>query len=324
MNGALLLATLPVAQAFGTPAAWHVLTVAFGLGCGFCWFDSAAWGARARLVGRDRLADANSLIVSSEIVFEIAVPAAAGLLAAVTDPTVVLALDAASYLASAALISRLRTNLDALAPPGERRLLAEIGEGLRYVWRQPVIRTMTLTGFGFNLSAGGAFGLLVVYADEVLDMTPPDRRIGLLYTAAAVGSLVGARLLPAFSRRVGQGPVSIIAYGMYVVAVPALLIDPMFGAALLFWAVWDLARTSANVNGITVRQQLTPDELQGRVNTTGRMIAWGGTPFGALLGGLAAQAGGVTVAYLVLAVPAAAGCLVLLASPVRRLRTASL
>jgi MFS family permease len=319
---ALLLATLPVAQAFGTPAGWHVLAVAFGLGCGFCWFDAAAWGARTRLVGRARLADANSLIVTSEIVFEIAVPAAAGLLAAATDPTVVLAADAASYLASAALIARLRTNLDPTARPASRRLLAEIGEGLRYLWRQPVVRTMTLAGFGLNLSVGGAFGLLVVYADEVLGMTTPDRRIGLLYTAAAVGSLLAARLLPAFSRRVGQGPVSVIVYATYVLALVALVVNPLFIGALLCWAAWDFARTTANINGITVRQQVTPDELQGRVNTTGRMIAWGGTPFGALLGGLVAQAGGVTAAYLVLAIPAAAGCLVLLASPVRRLRTA--
>lgn len=321
---ALLLLTLPLARVFGAVAGWHVLAVALGLGCGFCWFDSAAWGARARLVGRDRLAEANSLIVSSEIVFEIAVPAAAGLLAAASDPTVVLTLDAVSYLASAALIWRLRTNLDPAAQPVTRRLRAEIGEGLRYLWRQPVIRTMTLTGFGFNLSAGGVFGLLVVYADEVLDMTTPDRRVGLLYAAAAVGSLIGARLLPAFGRRLGQGPVSVVVYGMYVLALLGLVVNPAFGAALLLWAGWEFARTSANVNGITVRQQLTPDELQGRVNTTGRMIAWGGTPFGALLGGLVAQAAGIPVTYLVLAIPPAVGCLVLLASPVRKLRTATL
>jgi hypothetical protein len=67
-------------------------------------------------------------------------------------------------------------------------------------------------------------------------------------------------------------------------------------------------------------QQLTPDELQGRVNTTGRMIAWGGTPFGALIGGLVAQGYGVRVAFLVLAVPVLAGLTGLVASPVPSLR----
>ena len=80
------------------------------------------------------------------------------------------------------------------------------------------------------------------------------------------------------------------------------------------------AFTLAVTNGITVRQQLTPDHLQGRVNTTGRMIAWGGTPFGALVGGLAGQAAGIRITFLVLTVPVAIGLAVLLASPVRRLR----
>jgi hypothetical protein len=47
------------------------------------------------------------------------------------------------------------------------------------------------------------------------------------------------------------------------------------------------------VNGISLRQQVIPDRLQGRVNVTARMIAWGGTPFGAALGGLVAKLAGI-------------------------------
>lgn len=322
---ALLLTTVPVARMFDALAPWHVLVVAFGIGCGFCWFDSAAWGAQARLVGRARLPEANSLILSVDVVVGIAVPAAAGLLAAATDPAWVLAVDAASYVVSAVLISRLRASLDPDpdAVPVGGRLRAQVGEGLRYLWRQPVIRTLSLTGFGFNLSAGGVFGLLVVHAREVLGMTAADARIGLLYTAGAVGSLLAARFLPALGRRLGQGPLSIGAYGLYSVALTGLVVAPLFVAALCWWVVWEFARTTANVNGITVRQQLTPDEMQGRVNTTGRMISWGGTPFGALIGGLVAETAGVRAAYLVLVVPVAAGVAVLLGSPVRRLRSAT-
>jgi hypothetical protein len=90
--------------------------------------------------------------------------------------------------------------------------------------------------------------------------------------------------------------------------------------ALVAWAVWSVARLGVNANGVVVRQLLTPDALQGRVNTTGRMVAWGGTPFGALLGGLAAEAYGVRTAYLLLAAPAAIGLALAVASPVRGLR----
>ena len=324
---ALLLFTVPLAQWLGVLAPWHILLVAFGLGCGFVWFDAAAWGAQVRLVGRSRLPEANSLMLSAEVVVSIAAPAGAGLLAAVVDPAAVLTVDALSYLVSAALILALRTDLDPAGRGGGSTApgaLAGIREGLRYLWREPTIRTLSLTGFGLNLSAGGAFGLLAVHAREVLDMPVPDGRIGLFYTAAAVGALLAAWLLPRLGRRVGAGPTSVLGYAGYLVALLGLVVAPSFVAALLLWAAWDLARTVANVNGITVRQQLTPDELQGRVNTTGRMIAWGGMPFGALLGGIVAETAGVPAAYLVLALPVAVALAVLLTSPVRRLRIAAL
>jgi predicted MFS family arabinose efflux permease len=81
-----------------------------------------------------------------------------------------------------------------------------------------------------------------------------------------------------------------------------------------------VARLAVNANGITVRQLLTPDASQGPVNTTGRMLAWGGTPFGALIGGLTADAYGVRFAFLVLAVPATLSLALVWVSPVRGLR----
>jgi len=127
-------------------------------------------------------------------------------------------------------------------------------------------------------------------------------------------------MLPRASRRLGHGTVSIAGFVIFVLAVAWLAGTVTFVGALVAWAVWSVARLTVNANGITVRQLLTPDELQGRVNTTGRMVAWGGTPFGALLGGTAADAYGVRIAYLLLAVPAAIGLVALLASPVRGLR----
>lgn len=324
LGSALLLITLPAADIFGTLTAWHVLAVAFGIGCGFCWFDAAAWGARMRLAGPARITQANSILWSTEVVLEIAAPAAAGFVAAATAPAVVVALDAVTYLISAALIWRIGTRLDAAREAtAADRLRAEISVGLVYLWRQPVIRTLSLTGFALNVACGGSLGLLVVHAHEVLRLTTPDPRIGLLYTACAAGSLIATFALPRFTRSAGQGTVSVVGQGLLVAAIAALAITPAFSAALVLWVVWAYGRVTVNLNGITVRQILTPDELQGRVNTTGRMIAWGGVPFGALLGGLIADISGVRVAYLVLALPAAIGFVALLVSPVGRLRIAT-
>lgn len=322
---ALLLATVPVAAAFGVLTSWHVLLVAFAVGCGFCWFDAAAWGAVVQLVGKVRITTANSLIWSTEVGLEIGAPAVAGLLAAATHPSVVLAVDALSYLASAALLVGLRAPVDAVPDRGQvsgrrRGVRAEIGVGLAYVWRQPVIRTLTLTGFGFNVACGGVLGLLVVHADQVLRLRPSDSRIGLLYAAGAVGAFIASMALPVLGRRIGQGSVSMLGYAVSVAATVALAVNPAVGGALALWALWEFGRIIANGNGIIVRQLLTPEELQGRVNTTGRMIAWGGAPFGALLGGLVAELAGARAAYLVLTLPALVGLGWLLVSPVRGLR----
>ncbi|MET8065333.1 MFS transporter [Micromonospora sp. NPDC005313] len=316
---ALLLATVPVAALFDVLAPWYLLVVAFGVGCGFCWFDAAAWGAFVRIVGKPGITRANSLIWSTEIVLEIAAPAAAGLLAAVADPTLVLAVDAVTYLVSAALLAQIRAGLDP-GPAVARRVRAEIAEGLRHLWRTRVLRTLTAAGFGLNVAAGGVLGLLVVHADEVLDLSPEDQRLGLLFTAAAVGSLVAAVALPRASRWAGQGTVSITGLVIFVAALIGLAGTSVFALALAWWAIWAVARLTVNANGITVRQLLTPDALQGRVNTTGRMLAWGGTPFGALIGGLAADTFGVRVAYLMLAVPVVLSLALVVTSPVRGLR----
>ncbi|NJC12625.1 putative MFS family arabinose efflux permease [Micromonospora profundi] len=318
---ALLLATVPVAALFDVLAPWYLLVVAFGVGCGFCWFDAAAWGAFVRIVGKPGVTRANSLIWSTEIVLEIAAPATAGLLAAITDPTLVLAFDAATYLVSAALLAQIRTGLDP-GPTVARRVRAEIAEGLRHLWRTRVLRTLTAAGFGLNVAAGGVLGLLIVHADEVLDLSPEDQRLGLLYAAVAVGSLVAAVILPRASRWAGQGTLSITGLVIFVAALIGLAGTSVFALAAAWWAIWAVARLTVNANGITVRQLLTPDALQGRVNTTGRMLAWGGTPFGALTGGLAADTYGVRVAYLVLAVPVVLSLALVIASPVRGLRIA--
>jgi MFS family permease len=161
--------------------------------------------------------------------------------------------------------------------------------------------------------------LLVVHAAQQLHISADDSRIGLLYTAAAFGAMLAALLLPAMTHSLGAGPLSITAYLLLTAAVCALAMAEAFPVALALWALWNFASTAAITNSITLRQQLTPDDLQGRVNTTGRMIAWGGTPFGALLGGILADTAGARTAYLTLAMPSALAALILVLSPIRGL-----
>lgn len=325
LAGCLALATIVIVWLAGTLTAAHVLIVAALVGTSFVWFDSASWGAMPRLVGRERLPEANGIVWSSAIALGIVVPGLTGLVVSFTSPVVVLGIDAVSYLVSAAVIltigkplgpDRGRTDTDETPA---RTMRADIGEGLRFVWRHAVLRTLTFAGFGLSLSGGAVVSLLVVHASEELAIAPDDRAVGLLFTASAIGAMAASRLLGPLSRRLGAGRLSMFSYLAYLPLLALLAYATDVWTAMLAWAAWDAAYTIAITNAITIRQQVTPDELQGRVNTTGRMIAWGGFPFGALLGGVLAESVGVQTTYVIACLPVVVGAVAVWRSPVRGL-----
>jgi hypothetical protein len=214
-----------------------------------------------------------------------------------------MAVDAATYLFGAAallLVPRSLGGGGAAAKDGGAlaRTAAEVREGIAFLWREPLVRALTLLGFGVSFCGGCVTGLLVVYAVEGLGLAADDGRIGLLFTAAAVGSLAAALALPRLSRRFPGPTLSLAGLQLDVLLVLAVALAPTLPVALALLAAQSAAHVLVVLNGITLRQLATPDELQARVNTTARMIAWGGTPFGAVVGGLVAESAGVRVAFL--------------------------
>jgi hypothetical protein len=92
-----------------------------------------------------------------------------------------------------------------------------------------------------------------------------------------------------------------------VVAVALLAAAPSYGWALVLYCAYELVYLTVTSTGITVRQMLSPDHLQARVNTAGRLIAHGGQPVGALLGGLLAEVLPIRLTFAVLALGVAIG-----------------
>ena len=80
-------------------------------------------------------------------------------------------------------------------------------------------------------------------------------------------------------------------------ALALLSVAPSYIWAVLVFCCYEFTYVVVKATGITVRQMLTPDHLQSRVNTAGRMIAWGGQPIGALLGGLLASTLPIRIAF---------------------------
>jgi MFS family permease len=306
---ALLLASIPATSALHLLAMPQVFVVSFGIGTAYVWFDAANFGSVPALVDRTQLPAAMSLIASSGTVATLIGPAVGGLLLTVMSPPYALGFDAASYVISALLLASIRRPFRKPQHTREQlaRIRSDIAEGLRFLWHQPVIRTMTLSVFCACLSWGGVFALLVVYASRALHLAHADVRLGLLYSAGELGGLISIVAVPVLVRQRAIGRVMAAFLAANAAAIALLAVAPSYGWALVLFCVYELGYLMVASVGVTVRQMLSPDHMQARINTAGRLIAGSGQPIGALLGGLLAVVLPIRLTFALLALGVAVG-----------------
>jgi predicted MFS family arabinose efflux permease len=143
---------------------------------------------------------------------------------------------------------------------------------------------MTVVGTLQSFSGGAIIGQLVVFADRGLGIHGSDPRIGLLYTAWSAGGIGGSLLLPRVLRRVTAFQVLLGALPLGAVLGLAVMLTSDWRIALVAIATWGTVYLMVLVNTLTYSQQVTPSRLQGRVNTTRRILSSGlGVPLGALV-----------------------------------------
>ena len=308
VTAAVLLVTVPVTAAFHRLVIAQLLVVALGIATVYVWFDAANFGTLPALVERAELPVAASLIGSSGQVALLCAPTAGAALLTFMPPSYALGFDAASYVISALLLLSIRRPF-ARARPGRepKRIRADIAEGLRFLWHQPVIRTMSFSVTCVCLGWGGTFALLVVYASRALHLTHVDVRLGLLYSVGELGGLLAAAAVPTLIKRLPIGPMAAAFLAANAAALGFLAVAPSYGWALPAFFLDELTYLIVLTTGITLRQMLTPDHLQARVNTAGRMLAGAGLPVGAALGGFLAEALPIRLTFGLLTISVAAG-----------------
>lgn len=295
----LLGATIPIAALAGVLTVAQVYAVGLLSATAFVFSDAAVFGAVPAMVGTDRLAAANGFLGSMVSAAEIAGPALGGVLASTIGPTNAVWFDCASFFVAAAVQGTIRASFRVgPAPKGPLRIREQIGKALRFVRGNRSVATLLLTGFGNSLGFGAVLGLLVPYAVEELGLPEKDLRVGLLFSACGFGALISGLL---FSRlfapiRVKWITPAAIAASAVVVLGLVLSTSWILATALLVLFSWSIGTTVTT--GITYRQLAAPDELRSSVNVFGRMISWGGQPFGAGIGALISSALSVRAAYV--------------------------
>jgi MFS family permease len=323
---AALLASIPVASVVGWLSVPFLCVVAFLTGLLTTFFDVAQAALLPSLVRRDQLVDGNSRLEVSRSGAMIVGPGLAGLLIqALTAPLALLA-DAASFLFSALALARIRAPEPA---PGHDRtgptLLADVREGLRTVVGIPILRSMGASLCVFNLFAGLFGAVYLLFVTRELDL--PPAAVGLVFALGSLGFPAGAVAAAWLAKRIGVGPAIVWGAGL---SDAAFLLAPLAaGPVAIVVATLVLSRLVATlagpvtaINQLSLRQAITPDRLQGRVNGTMRVFALGLAPLGALLGGALGDAIGLRSALLVGAVGLQFGFVILYFSPVREVKAA--
>jgi MFS family permease len=284
-------AVLVAAGAAGIPV---LVVAAFALGAGDVVFGNAAQAILPDVVAKPLLHRANGRQQAiTTVTQQFAGPPLGGLLFAVAA-ALPLAADAVSFALSSVLVATLPRRA---ARPATR---AAIGEGVRWLRRQPLLRTLAAL-LGVNTFCGQlATVTLVLLATQSLHADA--RGYGLLLAGAAAGSVLGGLVNARVVALIGALPAILTALTVNVVAFAGIGLSPGLPVLGVFLAVNGFATTLWNIVTVGLRQQLVPSALLGRVTSVYRMLGWGLIPVGTLAGGLVAHGFGLRTPYLVAAV----------------------
>ena len=294
-----VVALIAVLAAVGEAGIAVLVAAGFCLGAAEVMVSNAAQAELPRLVPAASLPKANGNLQVSLTLGETFLGPPLGSVLFAAARALPFGLDAGSFAASAALLSGLPRRGpagDERASPSTAGLRASVLEGLRWLLRNRLLRIVAVLLGAANFGSQMGQATLVLLATETLHVGTTG--YGLLWTAAAVGSIFGGLANPAITRRVGELPSLIIAMAAFAAVYVAIALAPGAVVLGLLMACNGFFVTMWNVVTVSLRQRIVPDELLGRVNSVYRMIGWGLIPVGALAGGFAARLGGLRAPYL--------------------------
>ncbi len=342
LGRALLIATIPLAYLAGLLTLTQLIVVGFSVGVLTVFFDVAYQAYLPSLIGRRDLVEGNSKLEFSRSAAGLLGPGLGGLLVDVLRAPVAMLVDAASFLVSALFLATIKDRhtaepadheparqstahppAGAPQPATQRAVRTEIVEGLRFVFSNPVLRTIgsaTATSNLFSSIGGAAF---MIFAINELQMSPA--LIGAAFSLGSVGGLVASFVAGPLSRRFGVGRVIMatvalggpfeFAVGLGSAGADALNLILIAAAGFAMGG----SGTIYNINQVSLRQAITPEAMSGRMNATMRWFVWGTMPIGSIIGGIIGETLGVRAAILIGGAGASLSFIPLLFGPVWRI-----
>ena len=315
-----LVAAMPWLMQHGI--AWVYLDL-FLISAASAFFRPAMFAVIPQSVPKDRLLQANAFFASMDSATEVFGPALAGLLVASVGYAMVVYVDAATFVISAAFVNALRLGRPGVVggypatgptarsgiPAADRQagILRSIREGLRYI-RGDRIQVALLAFLIGGFWVAGLSSLQTPLAKGVLGID--DRQFGWFQSIWGIGFIAASLLLAWYGGRLPRGQAIVLGYGMWALAAGMMGLSPNYGVLVVtgFWV--GFANMLVFVNVSTVMMEHTPSAVIGRAVTT-RQILVALMRASALLGfGALGDLIGIRAAILAMAGISAAGTVV--------------
>ena len=320
----LLLCLIPLSAVTGILHIGILYVLTFLVGILTIFFNVAYRSYLPSLIEREQLIEGNSKLELSQSVSEIVGPGLAGALVQILTAPVAILIDAFSFLVSALSLAWIHTpEQRPESDTKQKGMLREIAEGLRFVFGKPILRALTSSFATLTLFNSVLEAVFILYLTRALGITPVV--LGIIFAISSIGFLLGALLAGWLTHRIGIGITLLLTplvIGGSDLLIPLagqapLLAIPLIGLAQLLFG---LARPVFSINQVSLRQALTPERLQGRMNASVSFVVFGIPAIGALLGGVLGQGIGLQKTLIIAAAGEMLACLWIFFSPVRRLR----
>ena len=300
----IALGSIPLALLFGYLTIAQLYLVGLVEGTLSAFFTAADAASLPRVVAKEQITAALSQSNAAESTATLIGQAASGALYTLGRSVPFLA-DAVSYGVSVLSLSRIKTQFQEERESAPRRLWHEIGEGIAWLWRQPILRFITFLSSVLYTCCGGYAIILIVLTQK---HHASDFVIGLLFATGSLGGIVGALITPLLRDRIRLGHLLIVSawiwaitWFVYAIAPNVLWLGMMNVLSFVVVPVYGTLQYG-------YRMTIIPDRLQGRVHSVYRLIVFGSKPIGLALTGALIQAFGPEWAVVVLALPQIAMC----------------
>ncbi len=322
----LAVAVIPILWMLGVLNVYHLMIVGAVISVATVFFDVSYQSYIPILLPKEYIGIGNARLEISGQISGIAGPGIVGALLTFLKAPVLLVIDSVSFLVSAVSLWFIKDREQPKPKTDRKPIVHEIGEGLKFVWNQKLIRAISFTTSTSNMfgTVVGTMFALYLLKPEFLNLGTAG--FGILMSIGSIGGLLGATATPKLIKLVGEGPLvvlSALASGLVQFFIPlAWYIPHQYSiiplAAQSFFTSF-LALTY-NITQVTARQRLCPEHLLGRMNASIRFMVWGSMPIGALIAGILGTVFGVlSTIWIGVILGLFSACFVLF-SPLRTMR----